>query len=391
MYRFRPSHGADPEFFLLDERGRPYPASKSIPHDRDSSEEIVYDNAAAEIRTLPATCLEELADDVAYQIKWVCGRPGVVDISVEPTAEFSDEVIAQHPELNSFGCDPSMVLMPDGIHESCPRPPDGVNVRSAGYHVHIGSTRPEQLTSRHSPKYKKSVSTLHETEKQLDVIELLDLFLGVPGVIFEREHSRAARQRRTVLGYGRAGEFRTPAYGLEYRTLGPWPIFDPIWVWWVGSVARCCVMLASNDLDEDLRTIVDRETVCDAINRSDVDLAVDVWNRVRTRLLRKIPYCTNVYGSNDALFTRRNIMKAEFAMGYDAYHTYCKSDSVAHNHSRSGANYWWSYVESVLTPDRSDHVGHEHYDEHTASKFDKFSRNWSNTRDNVGELIAKVA
>ena len=67
------------------------------------------------------------------------------------------------------------------------------NLRSAGFHIHIGYDHP----------------TVPES---LRMIKLLDVFLGVPSVIIDPD-----KDRRKL--YGRAGAFRLTKYGFEYRTL----------------------------------------------------------------------------------------------------------------------------------------------------------------------------
>src|SRR5690606_33440357 len=69
------------------------------------------------------------------------------------------------------------------------------NFRYAGFHIHLG----------------------YETDSLLNTVELikaLDLFVGVPSVIFDEDKTDRRKQ------YGKAGEFRMTTYGCEYRVLG---------------------------------------------------------------------------------------------------------------------------------------------------------------------------
>ena len=67
------------------------------------------------------------------------------------------------------------------------------NLRSAGFHIHVGYDHP----------------TVPES---LRMVKLLDIFLGIPSVIIDPD-----KKRREL--YGRAGAFRLTKYGFEYRTL----------------------------------------------------------------------------------------------------------------------------------------------------------------------------
>lgn len=68
------------------------------------------------------------------------------------------------------------------------------NLRSAGFHIHIGYDD-------------------FSEETNIKIIKAMDLFLGVPSVIIEPYN-----ERREV-GYGRSGDFRNTPFGVEYRTL----------------------------------------------------------------------------------------------------------------------------------------------------------------------------
>lgn len=74
------------------------------------------------------------------------------------------------------------------------------NARTAGGHIHIGC---DQL----------------KTEIEIcAVARLLDLFVGIPSILFD--HSEESKKRRRI--YGQPGRFRVKPYGLEYRTLSNW-------------------------------------------------------------------------------------------------------------------------------------------------------------------------
>ncbi len=121
-------------------------------------------------------------------------------ISLESLVELDEESFARvSPNAKVLGCAPSMNIYGD---EGRAAIPDGQTYRkrSAGGHIHIGL----------SDKTKTLVQQYPER-----LVRLMDLCVGIPSVLVDRDPRNI--ERRTV--YGRAGEFRLPAHGLEYRTL----------------------------------------------------------------------------------------------------------------------------------------------------------------------------
>lgn len=114
---------------------------------------------------------------------------------------FEDDQL-QHPMSRVFGCEPDYCAY---TKKANPRPrPDHPGMRSAGGHIHV------------------------ETQAHpLEVVKAMDLFLGVPSVIMDD-----GKERKKL--YGKAGAFRPKSYGVEYRTLSNFWMFDPKlidWVW----------------------------------------------------------------------------------------------------------------------------------------------------------------
>ena len=100
-----------------------------------------------------------------------------------------------------FGCEPDYNAWTGEVN---PKPHcDNPNLRSAGGHIHV--------------------------ETDLDrraVIQAMDLFLGVPSVLMDK-----GEERRKL--YGAAGSYRSKPYGVEYRTLSNFWIFDEKLIKWV--------------------------------------------------------------------------------------------------------------------------------------------------------------
>lgn len=86
-----------------------------------------------------------------------------------------------------------------------------VDLRSAGGHIHLGS------------------DVILRTEKgfpsnKFHVIRLLDLFLGVPSILIDKDPTSNARREI----YGKAGRFRETVYGVEYRSMSNFWLGSPV-------------------------------------------------------------------------------------------------------------------------------------------------------------------
>ena len=86
------------------------------------------------------------------------------------------------PSRNAYGRDP---VMRDG---------NIYRIRSASGHLHLGT-----------PIFKMIDPN--------DGVKLLDLFVGIPCVLVDQDPAQRIRRKT----YGRAGEYRLPKHGLEYR------------------------------------------------------------------------------------------------------------------------------------------------------------------------------
>lgn len=87
------------------------------------------------------------------------------------------------------------------------------------------------------------------------------MYLGIPSVVMDPD-----TKRRTL--YGKAGDFRLKAYGVEYRTLSSYFISsqETLEFVWNG------IMKAINAYNYNL-PLISAETVQNTINNSDVETA----------------------------------------------------------------------------------------------------------------------
>lgn len=142
------------------------------------------------------------------------------------------------PAAYMFGCDPDFNAW-TGRANHKPKANDPL-LRSCGGHVHIGNTDVDAIAA----------------------IKACDLFLGVPSVLMD-----SGELRKQL--YGKAGAFRKKSYGVEYRTLSNFWVFDPKLIGWVHDNVGRALDAVSNGFDFD----AEQENIIQAINNNDKQLA----------------------------------------------------------------------------------------------------------------------
>lgn len=196
--RYHDFVGADPEIFAFSKDGELIPAFEFLRSKREDPA-TYWDGYQAEFTIEAGTCLDRMTGyfrdrltrlDSALKARFKGARLGLlntVEVPAERLATDRDEVVA-------FGCSPSKNIYEKVIFPDVD--PRKVPFRSAGGHMHFS--------------YKELNGV-----KIPDVIRELDRILGVISVSMFRYYDTP--QRRGL--YGRAGEYRTPSYGFEYRVL----------------------------------------------------------------------------------------------------------------------------------------------------------------------------
>lgn len=241
--------GADPETFLKDRTGKHISAigligaNKWAPlqvPDLPEGFTLQEDNVALEFGQPPAATEDEFVFNTR--------RAMLAGLQKLPKMRFSrlsctifDADQMTHPVAHIFGCEPDYNAW-TGEENVKPTPPHPY-MRSAGGHVHI------------------ELLNVSEQRKR-DVICASDLLLAVPSVLMD-----PYSDRRKL--YGRAGACRFKPYGVEYRTLSNFWIYDKRLIRWVWrNVERALAfdvsLLSDKDLVEEIQT---------CINESDTWLA----------------------------------------------------------------------------------------------------------------------
>lgn len=235
--------GADPEVFLQDVSGKPISVIGYINADKwhplqipDMAKGFTLqeDNVALEYGIPPAATKEEFRSHIrAVMLKSKEWLPNL-EFSTLSCMIFPEDQM-QHPMAHVFGCEPDYNAWSLAVNHP-PQPPHKF-MRSAGGHVHIETQLPST-----------------------NIVRACDLFLGVPSTLMDN-----GEQRKRL--YGKAGAHRVKPYGVEYRTLSNFWIFNDRLIDWVWDNTQRAVDFVTMDSSDDLSDLSER--ILKAINNND--------------------------------------------------------------------------------------------------------------------------
>ena len=201
--------GSDPEAFLRDKEGNVVSAIGVLPGTKENpfgtpNGSIQVDNILAEFNSRPAYSLQEFISNHKLIIGDLEDVLKPMDLRLDFMASYlADEALLSDPQSRVAGCDPDYSAWLLCEQEKADY--SSVNTRAAGGHLHISFSQADDDDT--------------ELTTRIKFVRALDLVLGVPSVIHDRD-----TERRKY--YGRAGSFRPkllsmndPYNGVEYRTL----------------------------------------------------------------------------------------------------------------------------------------------------------------------------
>lgn len=238
--------GADPEVFLqqgnklfsaIDRVG----GSKKFPRPIEGLPEgytVQEDNVALEFGIPPAESREAFITSIE-RVMLATKEKITKDFTFSNlSCVVMPEDQMQDSRAYVFGCEPDYNAW-TGRKNRMPKV-DNKYLRSAGGHVHVETVLDKQL-----------------------VIKYMDLFLGVPSILMDN-----GKERKKL--YGKAGAYRPKSYGVEYRTLSNFWIFNPDLCSWVWEQTQNAVAAAE---DDDFTIDNYRADIEAAINNDDLSIA----------------------------------------------------------------------------------------------------------------------
>lgn len=206
--------GADPELFVFDKDGKPFPAVGLIPGTKEEPFKVdggavQVDGVAAEFNIDPVDNFDDFignCNKVQQQLK--AFLPKGYTLRAVPAAEFPADIMDALPEqAKELGCDPDYNAWTGKVN---PRPtPDSSkpHLRTASGHLHIGWTTDHDISDEE-----------HRTHA-FDFVKQLDWYLGA-WLSTQEYHLGPDIHEQAVLRrsmYGKAGACRVKPYGVEYR------------------------------------------------------------------------------------------------------------------------------------------------------------------------------
>lgn len=224
--------GADPEFFVKNlETGAFMPICGLLGGTKEEPMQIrglpkgfmhQEDGAAAEFNIPPTSDPETFSHNIQTAITHLTAllkRKGLAPDNLNRVIELTKEQIAEHPKLATIGCDPDINAYganngksPVGRQRQLDIVQIG-GIRGVGGHVHIG--------------YDKNICPPDV------LVKLLDICLAGP---FIGKDIQSKRRK----WWGLPGLYRDKPYGVEYRTL------SNFWIWnqsYIFTIGRICVNL----------------------------------------------------------------------------------------------------------------------------------------------------
>ena len=252
--------GSDPEFLFEDDDGTLLPSYDVLPEQKKAlsggsrllsgghSVKVYNDGWQGEMSPAATHCISYHVDFIRDGLRQaqseLVERNKGARISVRSVLDVDLSRLEASPEHAKFGCTPSLNAYNDFGQDV---PGQFVPFRMAGGHIHFSTT-----SNKHAPWES--------------IVKFLDATIGVLSVAM---FDGLDDPRRRVL-YGRAGEYRTPPHGLEYRTLSNAWLIHPVFAHLTLGMARAAFCLA---LYRPEVTWVDDATVRRVINDCDAALA----------------------------------------------------------------------------------------------------------------------
>lgn len=289
--------GADPEFFVDDENGNLIPSFKFLREkgNKETSAEtyeiergentdfeygatdIYWDGFQAEFTVASHECHEVGTHYLRSGLQRLLAAAQKVDrkaklstktlISV-PLAELANT----EEKFVEFGCKPSFNAY--GLKSDLSAGGRNIPFRSSGGHIHMGLMAHQ--------KNEKSI---------IEAVKMMDATIGLMGVCMFEKYDDPIR--RTF--YGMAGEYRTPAHGLEYRVLSNAWLFHPLVSNLVRDIARAGAVLGFSGYRKHI--IGTEQEIVDAIQNCDVEKARKLLNANKELIMAMIGAVYGVDGS----------------------------------------------------------------------------------------------
>lgn len=295
------SMGTDPEFFFLNESGEVYPADKLLPSVNEPKTLVEdvwntsggptvtghYDGLQGEFTVKESFCRQFLAQRIRKGLKIVNEMASAQKLTVNLDAcrDITPEILeSATPEARNFGCDLDFISWLDGMPNPLRVDPLDHFVRYSGGHIHLGILDVSGYPQTYKTYFKDTESLervsdiLMGDKSSIKVIKALDYIVGNTSVLLDQT-PQAAKRRKV---YGKAGVYRRPPHGIEYRVLSNFWLKHPSITNLIFALARDVIgaFLKDEAIIDNLLDSVAPEDVIVAINTNDKELAFRNWLKI---------------------------------------------------------------------------------------------------------------
>ena len=336
--------GSDPEFFFCKKtafgrKGAVVGSEKILPEgglvlQGRSKASIVRDGVQAELNPVQNTCRQRCANEIASNFRTIAElvKTKKVTINWNPIVRVTkSEMDSLSPKSKIFGCMPSKNAYEEKVEQ-----PDAATYpfRSAGGHIHIGYVYPTG---------QDQARDILTKENSNDVVKILDIIVGNTCVLIDRHPGNIERRK----AYGRAGEYRKPSHGIEYRVLSNFWLQNYVLMSMAYGLVRLGInMFALPEAREALMAAVTEENIRNAINNNDFELAMKNFKKIK-------PIIEKFSTSNHSL--HRSNLKAFNHFVCRGIKKWFKGDPLKHwtspTWSSQGGLGWESFLEGIVEQD----------------------------------------
>lgn len=282
--------GADPEFFIVDSSYQIINSYRLIKRNKKNpikfkDYKFFYDNVAIEANFTPAITKDDFIDKIDKMFAHLKKIVHPYNLSLQAYGEISDSE-KSFDNANEIGCEPDLNAYNFSYNKIPTKEVKEHNGRTIGGHIHIGGMNNDAVLD----PFLKPI-----------FVYMLDLFVGIPSVLLD--HSAESYKRRKI--FGKAGSYKSKKYGIEYRTLSPFWLANPQLTGLIYELIEFVFHGMNEDLYKkfwklDLNRMktktkdaykcfgYDYESVCDCINKTDINLAKKYYNFIHNFLPEKI-------------------------------------------------------------------------------------------------------
>jgi len=220
---------------------------------------VFHDNVLAEFTVTPskteADFIKHILENLSAVRKMFTSKG--INLRIASSAHYSDKEL-DNPIAKRFGCSPDFDAYRMCVNEVASSATE-TTLRTAGGHIHF------------------SHAIFDDPFKIIEMIKLMDLFLGVPSILMD--NTPEAKERRSL--YGKAGAHRPKDYpGGEYRPLSNfWTQNADSIRWAYKQTEKCLALLLDGKTVSSLG--FDENMICKVINSADVAMATAIMEKCK--------------------------------------------------------------------------------------------------------------